>query len=139
MHVRTTSAELARWLEVEGGSWHVDGEDTLAGALPLPAPASSLVDLLRRRPGELKVLAPDRSELAELGEDAPVTARELTSAAHVIDGQRVFQLAWIRPDGIVQDSWLLAEQRASKGRGDDGGAARNLVASFRRAVSTARR
>lgn len=139
MHVRTTSAELARWLEREGGSWHVEGEATLAGSVPLPAPASALVDILRKGSGELEVLAPDGSELVDLCEDAPVTARELTRAAHLIDGLRVFQLAWIRPDGTVQDSWLLAEQRVGAGRGDDGRAARKLVASFRASVAPARR
>lgn len=139
MHVRTTSAELAHWLEREGGVWHVEGEVTLAASLPLPSPASSLVDVLRKRAGELAVLAPDMSELRDLGEDAPVTARELSSAAHVIDGQRVFQLAWVHPDGSVQDSWLLAEQKVRAGRVDDGAAARNVVAAFRASVTTGRR
>jgi hypothetical protein len=51
----------------------------------------------------------------------------------VIDGQRVFQLAWIQPDGALQDSWLLAEQRGHSGRGDDGSAARKVVDAFRAA------
>jgi hypothetical protein len=139
MHVRTTSSELAHWLEREGGVWHVEGETALAASLPLPSPASTLVEALRKRGGDLTVLAPDPSELSALGEDAPVTARELSSAAHVVDGHRVFQLAWIQQDGTVQDSWLLAEQRALAGRVDDGAAARNVVAAFRAAHSTARR
>jgi hypothetical protein len=139
MHVRTTSAELAHWLEREGGVWHVEGEVTLASSLPLPSPASALVDALRKRGGNLAVLSPEKSELGDLGENAPVTARELSSAAHVVDGQRVFQLAWVHADGTVQDSWLLAEQRGPAGRGDDGAAARSVVAAFRAAVSTARR
>jgi hypothetical protein len=139
MHVRTTSAELAHWLEREGGVWHVEGEPALAASLPLPSPASALVEALRKRAMELAVLAPDRSELSDLGEDAPVTARELSSAAHVVDGQRVFQLAWVQKDGTVQDSWLLAEQRGQAGRVDDGTAARSVVAAFRAALPTARR
>jgi hypothetical protein len=139
MHVRTTSGELAHWLEREGGVWHVEGEAVLAASLPLPSPASALVEALRKRAGELAVLAPDASELGDLGEDAPVTARELSSAAHVVDGQRVFQLAWVQKDGVVQDSWLLAEQRGQSGRVDNGAAARNVVAAFRAAVSTGRR
>ncbi len=139
MYVRTTSMELARWLEREGGLWHVEGEATLAAALPLPAPATMLVEALRKTSAHLSVLAPDRSELADLGEDAPVTERELTGAAHVVDGQRVFQLAWVRQDGTVQDSWLLVEQRRQTGRVDANAAAHDLVNSFRRSLSTGRR
>src|SRR4051812_40709229 len=128
MHVRTTSAELARWLEREGGVWHVEGEAVLAASLPLPSPASALVDVLRKRPRHLALLAPDTSDLRE---DSPVTLSELSSAAHIVDGQRVFQLAWVEDDGTVQDSWLLAEQRGQAGRVDDGSAARSLLAAFR--------
>ena len=107
----------------------------LASTLPLPAPASSLVDVLRKRDAVLAVLAPEASALGERGENASVTAAEISGAAHVIDGQRVFQLAWIQPDGTVQDSWLLAEQRGHSGRVDNGAAARNVVAAFRAAVA----
>jgi hypothetical protein len=130
MHVRTTAMELASWLELAGGVWHVEGESKLAASLPLPSPASALVDALRRRSGALAVLAPDT--LTALDEDASVTARELSSAAHLIDGQRVFQLAWVHDDGVVQDSWLLAEQHGpAPGSGDDNAAARSVVAAFR--------
>ena len=135
MHVRTTATELAQWLEQQGGSWHVEGEPALAKTLPLPTPASSLVDVLRKRgpdAGELAMLAPDTTGLAP---DASVPASELATAAHVIDGQRVFQLAWIRPDGTVADSWLLAEQQSSAGA-DEGAAARGVVAAFRAAVAS---
>ncbi|HSO34825.1 MAG TPA: hypothetical protein VLT33_19960 [Labilithrix sp.] len=140
MHVRTTASELAQWLERAGGVWHVEGESRLAASLPLPSPASALVDVLRRRAGALAVLAPETSALTELGDDAPVTARELSSAAHVVDGQRVFQLAWVHEDGVVQDSWLLAEQHGpAPGSSDDNAAARSVVAAFRAAVSSSRR
>ena len=136
MHVRTTAGELASWLEHAGGSWHVEGEAKLAAALPLPSPASALVDVLRKRRGSLAVLAPEAATLSARGEDAPVTVRELSSVAHVIDGQRVFQLAWVHDDGVVQDSWLLAEQRSpSPGSTDDNAAARSVVAAFRAAAS----
>ena len=131
MHVRTTATELARWLERQGGVWHVDGEPVLAKSLPLPTPASSLVEVLRKRApdaSDLAVLAP---ETTVLDADAPVNADEIATAAHVIDGQRVFQLAWIRPDGTVADSWLLVEQQSKPGRSDDGAAARGVMAAFR--------
>ena len=132
MHVRTTANELAAWLERAGGVWHVEGEAKLAASLPLPSPASALVDVLRKRSGALAVLAPDASTLSALDDDAPVTARELSSAAHVVDGQRVFQLAWVHDDGVVQDSWLLAEQQGPPpGSSDDNAAARSVVAAFR--------
>jgi len=135
MHVRTTATELARWLEQQGGVWHVEGEAVLAKSLPLPTPASSLVDALRKREGELLMLAPETTTLAP---DCDVTARDLATAAHVVDGQRVFQLAWMGPDGTAQDSWLLAEQRAQPDRADAGAAARNVVAAFRAAMATRR-
>lgn len=132
MHVRTTATELARWLEQQGGLWHVEGEPVLAKSLPLPTPASSLVDVLRKRTGDLAVLVPDTCDLAE---DCAVGAPEIATAAHVVDGQRVFQLAWLSPDGTAQDSWLLAEQRGQQGRGDNGAAAKNVVAAFRAAMT----
>jgi hypothetical protein len=136
MHVRTTATELALWLEQQGGLWHVEGEPALAKSLPLPTPASSLVDVLRKRSQEIAILAPETTTLAE---DSAVGAGEIATTAHVIDGQRVFQLAWIGPDGTVADSWLLAEQRGHSGRGDGGAAARNVVDRFRAAVATRRR
>jgi hypothetical protein len=136
MHVRTTATELAQWLEQQGGAWHVEGEPVLAKSLPLPTPASSLVEVLRRRSAdgsELAMLAP---ETAALAADARISACEIATAAHVIDGQRVFQLAWIRPDGTVADSWLLAEQESKPASAGDGAAARGVVAAFRAATST---
>ena len=132
MHVRTTATELAQWLEQQGGLWHVEGEAVLAKSLPLPTPASSLVEVLRKRSGDLAVLAPDTSDFAE---DAAVSAPEIAATAHVVDGQRVFQLAWILPDGTTQDSWLLAEQKGQTGKGDGGAAARTVVAAFRAAMA----
>jgi hypothetical protein len=138
MHVRTSAAELARWLELEGGLWHVEGEPVLARSLPLPAPAVSLVEALRKSGGSVTVLAPDDSPVAQDGLE--VSADNLSFMAHVIDGQRVFQLAWIRPDGTVADSWLLVEQDARSGRADSGAAARGVFARFRAArVTTSRR
>lgn len=139
MHVRTTAGELAHWLERAGGVWQVEGEAKLAASLPLPSPASALVEVLRRRAGALAVLAPDASALAQLGDDAPVTARDLSSAAHLVDGQRVFQLAWIEEDGVAADSWLLAEQQGpAPGSSDENAAARSVVAAFRAAVASRR-
>ena len=132
MHVRTTATELAQWLEQQGGLWHVEGEPVLAKSLPLPTPASSLVDVLRRRTGDLAVLVPETCSLVE---DCEVTAPEIATAAHVIDGQRVFQLAWLSPDGTAQDSWLLAEQEAHSSKRDSGAAAKNVVAAFRAAMA----
>jgi hypothetical protein len=130
MHVRTTATELAQWLEHQGGHWHVEGEPALAKSLPLPTPAYSLVDALRRRRGDLAILVPDVSDFAP---DSAVSAPDIASTAHIVDGLRVFQLAWLGDDGTAQDSWLLAEQRGqakSKG-GDNGAAAAKLIASFR--------
>ena len=132
MHVRTTATELAQWLEQQGGLWHVEGEPVLAKSLPLPTPASSLVEVLRKRSGDLAVLAPETSTFTE---DATVTAAEIAAVVHVVDGQRVFQLAWLQPDGTAQDSWLLAEQHGHSGKGDGGAAARTVVAAFRAAMS----
>jgi hypothetical protein len=135
MHVRTTSSELARWLEEQGGEWHVEGELMLARSLPLPTTARSLVEVLRKRSDAISLLAPDESAFAEGGF---VSADQLARAAHLIEGERVFQLAWIRPDGTAADSWLLAEQRAQKTRADDGAAARGVVAAFRASVAMRR-
>ena len=133
MHVRTTATELAQWLEQQGGLWHVEGEPVLAKSLPLPTPASSLVEVLRRRAGDLEMLAPDATDLVP---DSDVTAPDISTAAHVIDGQRVFQLAWVAPDGTAQDSWLLAEQQKEQsGTSDGGAAARTVVAAYRAAMS----
>lgn len=136
MQVRTTASELARWLGQQGGVWHVEGEPALARSLPLPTPAQSLVEVLGRRNDEIVMLAPDTSAVVE---DAPLLAHQLAIAAHVVDGQRVFQLAWMRPDGTVSDSWLLAEQRAQAARPDSGAAARSVMAAFRAGVTTRRR
>lgn len=136
MHVRTTATELAQWLEQQGGQWHVEGEAVLSKSLPLPTPASALVEVLRKRTGDLAVLAPETSALVE---DAAVNAAEITAAAHVVDGLRVFQLSWIGADGAHADSWLLAEQRGQASRGDPTAAARTVVAAFRAAVATQRR
>jgi hypothetical protein len=136
MHVRTTATELAQWLEQQGGSWHVEGEPVLAKSLPLPTPASSLVEVLRRRSADASDLAMLAPEATALSPDAPVSASEIATAAHVIDGQRVFQLAWIRPDGTVADSWLLAEQERKPESAGDGAAARGVVAAFRASMST---
>jgi hypothetical protein len=138
MHVRTTATELAQWLEQQGGLWHVEGEPVLAKSLPLPTPASSLVEVLRKRAPDASALAVLAPETTALAPDAVVSANEIATAAHVIDGQRVFQLAWIRPDGTVADSWLLAEQQSKPGRADDGAAARNVVAAFRASMATRR-
>lgn len=138
MHVRTTATELAQWLEQQGGVWHVEGEALLAKSLPLPTPASSLVEVLRKRGPEASALAVLAPETTTLTADAAVSAHEIATAAHVIDGQRVFQLAWIRPDGTVADSWLLAEQQTKPGSADDGAAARGVVAAFRASMGTRR-
>ncbi|CAN5786882.1 hypothetical protein BH11MYX4_BH11MYX4_68470 [soil metagenome] len=44
-------------------------------------------------------------------------------------------------DGVVQDSWLLAEQHgpAPGSSSDENAAARSVVAAFRAAVSSSRR
>jgi hypothetical protein len=138
MHVRTTATELAQWLEQQGGVWHVEGEPLLAKSLPLPTPASSLVEVLRKRGPEASALAVLAPETTTLTADAAVSAQEIATAAHVIDGQRVFQLAWIRPDGTVADSWLLAEQQSKPGSAGDGAAARGVVAAFRASMGTRR-
>lgn len=134
MHVRTTATELAQWLELQGGSWHVEGEPVLSKSLPLPTTAQSLVHVLRKRgadASDLAVLAPDAIALTS---DAVVTSRELTSAAHVIDGKRVFQLAWVQPDGSAADSWLLVEEQPTPGKTDNG-AARGVVEAFRASLA----
>src|SRR5438045_3278964 len=98
MHVRTTATELARWLEQQGGAWHVEGEPVLSRSLPLPTTASSLVHVLRKRSAEsadLSMLVPDTAPGGLVTADAVVTSGEIASVAHVIDGKRVFQLAWI--------------------------------------------
>jgi hypothetical protein len=105
MQVRTTAVDLARWLEQTGGVWTVEGEPMLVQSLPVPAPAKVLAEALRKRPGELVLLAPDTCDLPDESYAGPT---ELRSAAHDIDGHRVFQLAWVGPDG-QKDSWLLAE------------------------------
>jgi hypothetical protein len=106
MHVRTTAGDLARWLDQNGGVWTVEGEPALAQSLPVPTPAGILADALRERPGELVLLAPDGCALADEAYAGPA---ELRDASHDVDGNRVFQLAWVAPDGATKDSWLLAE------------------------------
>lgn len=127
MHVRTTAADLARWLERRGGNWTVDGEPALARTLPAPASAESLADALRRREGELLVLAPDGCGVAA---DTFVGPADLQGVAHVVEGQHVFQLAWVTPEGI-RDSWLLAEHDRTVPSGDGEMTAARIVAGFR--------
>jgi hypothetical protein len=130
MHVRTTAAELARWLELQGGGWHVEGEPALSKSLPIPTTAMSLVHVLRKRSAELVVLAPDTSSFAD---DAVIGSKDISSAAHVIDGKRLFQLAWVLADGTVADSWLLVEQQPKPGTSDPG-SVRTVVDAFRAAL-----
>jgi hypothetical protein len=127
MHVRTTALDLAKWIERRGGHWTVDGEPVLARSLPAPAHAASLAEALRKRPGELLVLVPDGAAFAE---DAFVDMTELQGAAHMIEGQHVFQLAWVTPEGI-RDSWLVAEHDRTIPSGDREETAARIVAGFR--------
>lgn len=128
MHVRTTAAELAQWLEETGGSWHIEGELTLSKSLPLPAPASGVVEALRRRTGEIALLAPEDCGLDDGDWIAP---EDIGMAAHMIDGERVFQCAWLHADGTMMDSWLLAEQQGLSGMRNIGaGAAASVIAAF---------
>ena len=128
MHARTTAGDLARWLAQQGGHWHGEGEPVLSKSLPLPTPASSLVDVLIRRDGELAMLLPDASPLAA---DAPLAPEQIANAAHLVDGSRVFQLAWIEDGGELRDSWLLCEQRSVRGSYPDDDAATQVIAAFR--------
>jgi len=128
MHARTTAGDLARWLAQQGGHWHVEGEPALSKSLPLPTPASSLVDVLTRRDGELAMLLPDASSLVA---DASLSPAEIANAAHLVDGARVFQLAWIEDSGELRDSWLLCEQRGVRGSYPDDDAATQVIAAFR--------
>jgi hypothetical protein len=127
MHVRTTAADLARWLERRGGAWSVDGEPVLARSLPVPTTADSLANALRGRGGELVVLVPDACALPE---DAFVGPGDLHAAAHIVEGQHVFQLAWVTPEG-VRDSWLLAEHDHHVPSGDGEATAARIVAGLR--------
>ncbi len=127
MHVRTTALHLAHWLERRGGNWTVDGEPALARSLPAPASAVSLAEALRLRQGDLVVLAPDGCAFAE---DTFVGPTELHSVAHVVEGNHVFQLAWVTPEGI-RDSWLLAEHDRNVPSGDGEVTAARIVAGFR--------
>jgi len=127
MHVRTTARDLARWLDRAGGNWTVEGEPSLARSLPLPAPAEALVDALERRDEALAILLPEASSLPC---DAAVAVEDIPAAAHLVDGQRVFQLAWIGPDGALADSWLLAEQRRIR-PSEPAFAAEQVLAAFR--------
>lgn len=129
MHARTTAGDLARWLAQQGGHWHVEGEPVLSKSLPLPTPASSLVDVLARREGELAMLLPDASSLVA---DASLSPAEIANAAHLVDGARVFQLAWVDDtSGELRDSWLLCEQRSVRGSYPDDDAATQVIAAFR--------
>lgn len=94
----------------------------------MPAPASSLVDALGRRDGHLAMLIPDTSPVVA---DAVLRAEEIGAAAHLVDGQRVFQLAWIGDDGTAGDSWLLCEQRGFRISSPDSDAATQVLAAFR--------
>ncbi len=106
MHVRTTAAELARWLDQHRGPWTVEGEPVLLKTLPVPTPGAILADALRKRGGELQILAPDVGAFLE---DARIGHNELHDAAFDVDGNRVFQLSWIEADGTTKDAWLLCE------------------------------
>jgi hypothetical protein len=109
MNVRTTVDELARWLEKHGGTWTVEGEPALARSLPVPAPGAVLAEALRGRGGHLAILAPD---VGAFYENAAISYTQLREASFDVDGMRVFQLAWLDPDGTTRDSWLLAESDA---------------------------
>ena len=133
MQARTTARDFARWLEQQGGSWHVEGEPTLARSLPVPAPAAALAEALVRRDGLLALLVPESAGHVPTG--ALLAMHELPLAAHDIEGQRVFQLAWIAPDGGQADSWLVAEQlrtpTGSVRAVDSGREARDLLARLK--------
>jgi hypothetical protein len=132
MHVRTTARDLARWLERRGGNWSVEGEPVLARSLPAPASAESLADALTSRDGELLVLVPDGTAFDD---DAFVGPADLAAAAHMVEGQHVFQLAWVTAEGI-RDSWLLAEHDKAAQSGDGEATAARIVAGFRQAWPT---
>ena len=108
MVLRTTAAELARWLERAGGYWQVHGEASLRH-LPQPAPAATLAAAVRQRNDALTILAPDGCPIAE---GTVIGDRDLVRAAHDIDGHSVFQLAWVGADGAPTDAWLVAEHIA---------------------------
>jgi hypothetical protein len=109
MHVRTTAADLALWLDAHAGPWTIEGEPTLAKSLPVPAPGKMLAETLRQRGGDLQMLAPD---VGAFHENATIGCKDIRDAAFDIDGNRVFQLAWIDPDGTTKDAWLLCEADA---------------------------
>jgi len=125
--VRTTAADLARWLERRGGNWSVDGEPVLARTLPVPTTAESLADALKSRQGELVVLVPDTCPLPE---DSFVGPGDLATAAHMVEGQHVFQLAWVAAEG-TRDSWLLAEHDNMVPSGDGELTAARIIAGVR--------
>ncbi len=124
----TTSVDLARWLELVGGLWTVDGEPVLGRTLPVPASAVPLAHALRARNSELVLLAPGASGIAE---GTRLTAREIERAAHWVEGHRVFQLAWVDASGAVTDSWLLAEHDQLAQSGDGEVTAARIVAGDR--------
>ena len=92
MNVRTSAAELASWLDQQGGTWTLEGEPALAKTLPMPTPGRVLADALRKRGGELVLLAPD---VGAFMENDTIVAKDIRNAAFDVDGQRVFQLAWL--------------------------------------------
>ncbi len=113
----------------------MEGEPALAKSLPMPAPASSLVDALSRRDGAIVLLLPDGCSVAP---ESTLTPHDIAAAAHVVDGQRVFQLAWIGPEGDPMDSWLLAEQRSMRLSDPGTDAARQVLDAFRARTKSAR-
>jgi hypothetical protein len=71
-HYEISSAELAQWLEQQGGWWNVDGDPLLTGRLPFPCPADELAAELRRLDRPLFVQAVH-------SEFAPENGRQLTA------------------------------------------------------------
>lgn len=128
MRAFTTSVDLARWLELVGGLWTVDGEPVLGQSLPVPASAAPLAEALRRRNGQIALLAP---ESCGLPEGTRLHAHEIERAAHWVEGHRVFQVAWVDASGAVTDSWLLAEHDHLAQSGDGEVTAARIVAGDR--------
>ncbi len=129
MRAFTTAVELARYLELVGGRWTVEGEPVIGRTLPVPASAGPLAQALRAHPGRLALLLPDSCKLQD---GTSLRANEIEQTAHWVDSHRVFQLAWAdEVTGLVTDSWLLAEHDVLAQSGDGEVTAARIVAGDR--------
>ena len=102
-HLDLDASELAHWLEEHASDrlWTVDGDPWITGMLSLPCSGAELAATLKGLRGRLRVFAPVGAKTSSPEELAKLAAEE--------DGGLVFEVAWLLPDGMPGQRWVLAQ------------------------------